>query len=369
MTDGASAPDVLGYAERRRVADELRRVEQEVARAITDEFIERHPEWLERYGAGAVRRHGEQDAVFHIAFLAAAIEANSVAAFAEYVRWAAAMLRPRGIEPGDLRENLDQMFAAIEEHVPDRAPLLHRYRRAAHDTLAEADAGSSVTDQRDGDDDGSLAASTRRMYLRAILDGRRDAAQNVIATAIDQGLPLRAAYLDVLQRAQEDVGTLWASGKVSVAGEHRATAITEHVMTHLRGRIEPPAGAAPACVVTGVEGERHHVGGRAIADILESAGWEVDFLGSDAPVRAVVEHVAELRPAMVAISVTMPFHLRAAADLVERLRRLDPPPYVVAGGRAFRHTGDLWRELGIDAVGTSIDDVLAAAARARSAVH
>lgn len=352
---------MLGFAERCRIADAIRAAEPDVAREVTDVFIVRHPDWIGRFGAEMVRRHGEQDATFHMSFLASSIESGNVATFSEYVRWAAAMLRGRGIDAASLAENVEQVLDALTERIPDRGPLFDRYRRALQRTVADPDIGQVVPGSGD---DGSLAASTRRMYLQAALDGRSAAAANIIETALGHGLQLREAYVDVVEPAQVEVGELWARGEITVAVEHMATAVSEHVMGTLRARIRRGEPTTVRCVVSGVEGERHQLGARAVADLLESAGFEVDFLGSDAPAQTVVQHVEERRPELVALSVTMPFHLRAASELIAKLRRIEPTPTIVVGGRGFRSTGDLWREMGADALGATFDDVLDAAAAA-----
>src|ERR1700689_2358429 len=76
-----------------------------VARAITDEFFLKHPDWIQRYGESG-RQHCTADACFHLDFLAGAIDAGSPQAFADYMRWTARMLGARGIAAHTLEENL-----------------------------------------------------------------------------------------------------------------------------------------------------------------------------------------------------------------------------------------------------------------------
>lgn len=356
--------DLLGFAERCRIADAVRAAERDVAQLVTDEFIRRHPDWIDRFGERSVRRHGEQDAGYHIAFLASSIESGNVEVFDEYLRWAATMLRPRGIGAESLAENVEQVLEALTSRIPERGPLFDRYRRTVRRTLADPRIGETVPGSAEHT---SLAASTRRMYVQAALAGRSVAAARIVETALQHGMGLREAYVDVVEPAQVEVGELWARGEISVATEHMATAVSEHVMGLLRMRIERSAAPRVRCVVSGVEGERHQLGARAVADLLESAGCQVDFLGSDAPTRSVVAHVAEHKPDLVALSVTMPFHLRAASELIAQLREVEPRPRIVVGGRGFRATGELWREMGADALGSTFSDVLdAVAGSARS---
>ena len=63
------------------LADAVRDAAPAVAVEVTEAFLARHPDWRTRYGARASSA-GVQDAGYHLAFLAAAIDADDPAAFA-----------------------------------------------------------------------------------------------------------------------------------------------------------------------------------------------------------------------------------------------------------------------------------------------
>src|ERR1700734_3721222 len=102
----------MSLPERVNVAERLRIWRQEAATEVTKEFLERHPDWLKRYGLRAIER-GEQDAIYHLEFLAAAIEAGSSAAFENYARWCGRMLEARGISRSFVIENFEQIGAGV----------------------------------------------------------------------------------------------------------------------------------------------------------------------------------------------------------------------------------------------------------------
>jgi methanogenic corrinoid protein MtbC1 len=95
-------------------------------------------------------------------------------------------------------------------------------------------------------------------------------------------------YAQVFQESLYEVGGLWAEGKISVSVEHRATAITQFVMAGIYSHALPVRPSAPPrqAIVTGVAGEMHQIGANMVADVLENAGWNVEFLGTDAPMPA-----------------------------------------------------------------------------------
>src|SRR5262245_43994160 len=66
--------------DRTMLGDRLRHLKPQVAEQVTEVFLERHPDWLLKYGERA-RKFGIEDAQFHIDFLRGAVEANSIQAF------------------------------------------------------------------------------------------------------------------------------------------------------------------------------------------------------------------------------------------------------------------------------------------------
>src|SRR4051812_37965285 len=106
-------------------------------------------------------------------------------------------------------------------------------------------------------------------------------------------------------------------------------------------------------VVSAVEGEQHWVGARMVGDLLEEAGWSVDFLGANTPVADLVEHVAARKTIdVVAVSATLEEYLPALGRLSMGLRALPVPPKLIVGGLAATRQPARMLELGADHVAT-----------------
>ncbi len=111
------------------LADKLRGWRQPIAESVTTEFFRRHPDWLARYGERG-RKHGIEDACFHLDFLAGALEAGSVTPFEAYIRWTARMLGARNIAAHFVAENLEQIESALAAHLtPPRRSMSPASRR------------------------------------------------------------------------------------------------------------------------------------------------------------------------------------------------------------------------------------------------
>jgi methanogenic corrinoid protein MtbC1 len=162
---------------------------------------------------------------------------------------------------------------------------------------------------------------------------------------VGRGLSVPEVYHDLLQPVQYEIRRLWEANEISVAQEHMATAITQYVIAQLHSRPSIPSERRGRAVITGVEGELHQIGGNMVADILESAGWDVRFLGSELPHKDILRAVEEHQPQVLGISATMLYNLpKVAALTAETRRHFESELRVVVGGGAFRASPGAWRD-------------------------
>ena len=334
--------DMLRTPDHSAISRTLRRHEQALAEAVTDAFLLKHPDWITRYGDRA-RQAGIEDARFHVQFLTAAVERDSRDAFRDYVQWAARVLAARGIDAAFLRENLAQIQAAARQHLSE----------VDHELIASFVAFATITDATDPvpDAEGPLSL-TRRLFVQALLTGQRQAALNIALEALKNGVAVQDLYADVFQDALYEVGRLWETNAITVAQEHMATAVTQYVMAHVFGSIDSPSPSRGVAVMTGVPGELHHVGALMISDMLETHGWQVQFLGSNLPIVSILGAITDAQPRLLGISITMPFNLHHATRLIEQAKRVIPGLRAVVGGAACR--GDAWRDTGADEYATDV---------------
>jgi methanogenic corrinoid protein MtbC1 len=338
----------MAHSASQELADAVRESSAAIAVEITEQFLDRHPDWRARYGARATAA-GVQDAGYHLAFLAGAIESGDTAAFAAYARWAARVLAARNIAASFLAENLEQLRDALaararEQHAAALAP----YFAAARDALA-------------GEPQFPAAAPlnlTADVFLQSILAGQRHAAVQIAREALRSGRTLRELYVDVFQPALYEVGARWESNRLTVAQEHIATAITQYVMAQIYEAPDTQAGDKGLLVLTGVEGELHNIGAVMVGDLLELSGWRVRFLGSNLPSSSILPTIRETSPSHVGISATMLFNLGAVRQLIAAIRaEFDDRVRIIVGGAAFRTSPELWRQVAADGFASDLHEV------------
>lgn len=183
-----------------------------------------------------------------------------------------------------------------------------------------------------------------------VLLGRSPREARIAALGLlDQGVLPRALYMKVLAPALQEVGSRWQRGLISVAQEHLATAIVTSVMATVAPRLIEPPPIGRRAVLACTDGELHDVGLRMVGDFLEADGWEVLFLGALTPPDALQHLVAESAPDVVGLSTALTTHLASASGSIAAIRRLDQPPFVMVGGRAYGDDSDIALRIGADA--------------------
>jgi len=326
------------------LASQVGRVRDTVADTVTDTFLSRHPDWIERYGDRAAV-HGVQDARHHIDFLQAAVELNDPATFRDYALWCRDLLSSRGISVVFLIENLeairDEMAIRLS---PPAAEAVNFVMRAGIEALA--------TDQGSPPAQGDPLAPTCRLYLAASVSGHREDALAIVREAVSGGASPVDVYIDIFQSALYEIGRRWQATGLTVAEEHMATATTQFILSVFHEEQPRAKSHRGTALVTGIVNERHVVGASIIANVLDADGWDVRFMGTDLPHDAIVSAIDRNRASLVAISVTMSGGVADARDLIAQIRRNSTnPPRIIVGGAAFLRNPQMWRAVGADGFG------------------
>ena len=133
----------------------------------------------------------------------------------------------------------------------------------------------------------------------------------------------------------EHVGQLWERAELSVADEHLATTIAHQVLaTVYKHLLIAPTDSRGRVLLAAVEGERHVLGLRMVADVLEGAGHQVVLLGADVPTDALLAAVLRHRPAIVGLTATTSCRLPTLERVLSALTERHPALDVLVGGAA-----------------------------------
>ena len=176
-------------------------------------------------------------------------------------------------------------------------------------------------------------------YLDALLAGDRQQCRAVFESWLAAGTELRVIYQELVQRSLYEVGARWEQGRVSVATEHLATAITESLLNLVYPRLFSQPRLGKTAVVTCTANEYHQLGGKMVADIFELNGWRGYFLGANTPPRDLLDLIRDKQPDAVALSLTVYFNLETLLQTAAAIRAEFPAVPILVGGQAFRFGG------------------------------
>ncbi len=143
---------------------------------------------------------------------------------------------------------------------------------------------------------------------------------------------------DVLLPAAAALGDAWADGRLSVAGEHAASAAVARRLSAIfqaagvPGRVSVVVGLPP--------GSRHELGALAFAAALRRRGVGVLYVGSDVTVDGWVDAMARTRARAAVVGVVTEGDREAAAEVVAALLSHGVPIIALGGAAASTSTGE-----------------------------
>lgn len=152
---------------------------------------------------------------------------------------------------------------------------------------------------------------------------------------MSESVPVKEIYERVLKPALYEVGELWEQNKISVATEHLASAIVESLMNEIYLQLRTSKKPEKTAVVTCLENEHHQIGARMVSDIFELNGWNVYFLGANTPQNDLLNYIRMVKPQLVAISLSIYFHLPTLESTLNQISSEFPKLQVLIGGQAF----------------------------------
>jgi MerR family transcriptional regulator, light-induced transcriptional regulator len=166
-------------------------------------------------------------------------------------------------------------------------------------------------------------------------DGR--AADALITDALADRVAPEIIQSFVITPAMTTVGELWERGELGIAEEHLATAISQKALVRLhesmasrRGRVR----SGGSVLLAAVEGQHHVLGLKMVADVLDSAGYHVLYLGPDVPVSSLRAFALDRQPAVAGLTFGIAANIKRLADSLWALHEVSPDTRIMLGGRA-----------------------------------
>lgn len=280
------------------------------------------------------------DTVYTLNFLAVAIELGEPVLFVNYMRWFGKLSYYLNFNLDSMKTHFNQSIDVFEK-VFD-ASLLSK-------VLPVYELGIKTFEKT------HLSEHPEQVpiepFLEFLLNMDTNSAYEYVLNRLDEGMTVADLYLKLIQPTLYQVGDLWQEQKISVATEHYITAAIQHIIGKLYPRIFSEGNNGEHRLVAVCAGsELHEVGLRMIADFFELAGWQTHFLGSNIPVKFVIDFLKEHETDFLAVSATTSSNLVEVKALIRAVKE-DPSLshiQIMVGGKVFNETPELWKNVGAD---------------------
>ncbi len=174
-----------------------------------------------------------------------------------------------------------------------------------------------------------------QLYLDALLKGDHHRCREIFEQWLESTDTLRSLYDDLVRHSLYEVGELWEQGKISVATEHMATAISESLLNLTYPKLFATPRKNRSAIISCLSGEHHRIGAKMVADLFELNGWRGYFLGSNTPFDDLKSLVAEKRPDALALSAATDPNLDRAISAASEVHTEFPGLAILVGGRAL----------------------------------
>jgi methanogenic corrinoid protein MtbC1 len=197
-------------------------------------------------------------------------------------------------------------------------------------------------------------------YLDALLRGDRKNSRAVIEETLQSGTPTNLVYMEVVWPTMVEIEKLLRAERITSAQEHLATRLNRTIVDQLQNKLPRRPARNKKIMVCCAPEELQELGGQIIADLFESDGWEVRFLGGSLTNDDILTFAHEYAPDILLIYGTSPKQAPSVRQLIDRIKEVNAHPnmQVMVSGGLFNRAEGLWQEIGADAFAATAEQAL-----------
>lgn len=187
-------------------------------------------------------------------------------------------------------------------------------------------------------------------YLDTLLKGDRKACRTVIEESLQTGTPANSVYSDIIWPIMVEIEHLVRSDKITSTQEHLATRINRTIVDQLQNKLPRKPHKGKRIVISCAQAELQELGAQIMADLFESDGWEVKFLGAGLTNDDILAFIHENAPDILLIYGSEPKQAPEIRQLIDTIRDINawPNMRIMVSGGLFNRAEGLWQEIGAD---------------------
>lgn len=175
----------------------------------------------------------------------------------------------------------------------------------------------------------------QELFQRGALLGSLELCASVVDRLRTEGATAEDMVERIILPTLVAVGGPWERHEIGVGQEHLATSVCERIIHHLFPPVVSGLDGTKRVLLLNSPGNRHSLGPRILANILEKRRFYVDFLGGDTPAEEALEFARITHPRAVGISLSIDDQVPATRALIGRIREVLPRTKFLVGGAAL----------------------------------
>lgn len=195
-----------------------------------------------------------------------------------------------------------------------------------------------------------LKENVLERYLNSLLHGDRVACREVIEETLKSGTPANNVYMDIVWPIMIEIDTLYRADRIDSAQEALATRINRNIVDQLQNKLPRKPQKHKKVVVCSTSTEHGELGAQMTADLFESDGWDVRFLGGSVNNDDILTFVHSFVPDILLIYGTHPKAAPQIRTLIDTIKNVNafPDMKIMLSGGVFDRAEGLWEEIGAD---------------------
>ena len=198
----------------------------------------------------------------------------------------------------------------------------------------------------------SVEILTERLF-EALISGNRGDARNVVEQQINAGVSREIMLTDLFWPTYELIERLHREDQITTLAHNMATRLLRVLVDQCSRELiassdAPPVGRRVFACCGPSEGSE--LGGQMAVDLLEAAGFDVQFAGGGLPLDEIRATVQETSPQALLMFCSEPSDLPDIRLLIDSLHEIGacPNTQIVVGGGVFNRAEGLAEEIGAD---------------------
>lgn len=195
-----------------------------------------------------------------------------------------------------------------------------------------------------------LKENVLERYLNTLLTGDRANCRSIIEETLQSGVPVNNVYMDVIWPIMVEIDQLYRKDKIDSAQEALATRINRTIVDQLQNKLPRKPQVPRKIVICSDPTEQCELGAQITADLFESNGWHVRFLGGSVNNDDIMSFVQSYQPDVLLLYGVNAKSAPATRRLVDTIKTINawPNMKILVSGGIFDRAEGLWEEIGAD---------------------